>query len=486
MRFPVSQRDRDHTEKRRAFFDEVASQHLSPGPFKRYYNDRLSKWLKFNVPEGASILDLGCGLGDLLASLKPSFGVGVDFSEKMISLAQQRHPELTFIQADVAQLNLTEQFDFIILSNLVGDLVDILQVFAGLETLSHDRTRVIVTNFNYLWSPLVKFAEYINIKPRQREQNWLEMSELQNLLLLTGFETVKSSKDMLFPVHVPMIAELINNYLGLIPGLSKLSANELVIARPSHRTLHKEYSVSVIVACKDERGNIEELVKTVPKMGLWTEIIFVDGHSEDGTVEEIQRCIDEIDKLNPSLSAVRVMEQQGKGKGDAVRMGFDAADGDVLMILDADITVCSEELPKFYYALSEGKGEFINGSRLVYPMDDQAMRFLNLLGNHFFGKLFSWLLDQRLTDTLCGTKVLFKKDYEAIKQGRAFFGDFDPFGDFDLLFGAAKQNMKICEVPVRYRNREYGEIKISRFRHGLLLLKMSALAFKRFKLNVGK
>jgi glycosyltransferase involved in cell wall biosynthesis len=259
----------------------------------------------------------------------------------------------------------------------------------------------------------------------------------------------------------------------------------MVVGRRQVSGKTKDYKVSVIVACKDERGNIEELVRTTPKMGTGTELIFVDGHSVDGTVEEIERCIGIFKDLNPDLDDVRVYTQPGKGKGDAVRLGFDEAKGDVLMILDADITVRPEDLPKFYDALVEGKGEFINGSRLVYPMEDQAMRFLNMLANHLFGWTFSFLLDQRLTDTLCGTKVLFKKDYEAIKEGRTFFGDFDPFGDFDLLFGAAKLNLKIREVPIRYRNREYGEIKIARFRHGLLLAKMSLLAFKRFKLHRG-
>jgi glycosyltransferase involved in cell wall biosynthesis len=260
----------------------------------------------------------------------------------------------------------------------------------------------------------------------------------------------------------------------------------LTVGRPVKKKRRKEYKVSVIVTCKDELGNIEEIFKTVPKMGKGTELIFVDGNSKDGTVEEIERCIKIVDKLNPDLDSVSVMVQPGKGKGDAVRMGFDAAKGDVLMILDADITVRSEELPKFYEALVSGRGEFINGTRLVYPMESEAMRFLNMLGNHFFGWVFSYLLDQRLTDTLCGTKVLLKKDYQAIIRGREFFGDFDRFVDFDLLFGAAKLNLKICEVPIRYRNREYGDIKIDRFKHGLLLLKMSALAFKRFKLYKGE
>ena len=220
-----------------------------------------------------------------------------------------------------------------------------------------------------------------------------------------------------------------------------------------------------IVPCKNERGNIDDIVARTPDMGKGTELIFVDGNSNDGTVEEIEKHIEAGTRKNMRL----IHQGDGKGKGDAVRKGFAAATGDVLFILDADLTVPPEDLPKFYAAIAEGKAEFVNGSRLVYPMEGEAMRFLNSLGNKFFGLALSAILEQRLKDTLCGTKVLFRRDYERIAANRGFFGDFDPFGDFDLLFGAAKQNLKIVELPIRYRARTYGETKISRFREGAIL-----------------
>jgi SAM-dependent methyltransferase len=481
----IAKRDQKAQEARREFFEQVADNYLNPGVFKRYYNARLKRLLRFNIPAGKSVLELGCGTGDLMAALEPRRGVGVDFSERMVEQARARHPSLEFILADAHDFEIDEKFDIILLSNLVGDLTDVQRTLARLAALSHDRTRIIITHYNYLWGPLVKLAEKLGIKPRQREQNWLELEDLSNLLELVDIKTVKHGRDILAPIPFPFISDFINDYIATMPLLSRLSLNSLVIARTPGVVQRRDYKVSVIVACKDEKGNIEELFRTTPKMGLGTELIFVDGHSEDGTVEEIERCIADLRSLNPDLDDASVFTQPGKGKGDAVRLGFEKAKGDVLMILDADITVRPEDLPKFYDALVEGKGEFINGSRLVYPMEDQAMRFLNMLANHLFGWTFSYLLDQRLTDTLCGTKVLFKRDYEEIKKGRIFFGDFDPFGDFDLLFGAAKLNLKILEVPIRYRNREYGDIKISRFKHGLLLAKMSLLAFRRFKLNRG-
>jgi glycosyltransferase involved in cell wall biosynthesis len=178
---------------------------------------------------------------------------------------------------------------------------------------------------------------------------------------------------------------------------------------------------------------------------------------------------------------IKGMQQPGKGKADAVFTAFDAATGDVLMILDADLTVPPEQLTAFWQAIRSGKGEFVNGSRLVYRMEDEAMRSLNLIANKLFSIIFTWLLSQRFTDTLCGTKVLRRTDYIRLKAGRAYFGNFDPFGDFDLIFGASKLNLKVVEIPIRYANRTYGETQISRFRHGFMLLRMVLFAFRRIK-----
>ena len=231
----------------------------------------------------------------------------------------------------------------------------------------------------------------------------------------------------------------------------------------------------MIIAARNESGHIDELLERIPDMGSHTEIIFVEGNSTDDTYEAIARAIAN------SPRDCKLLKQPGKGKGDAVRAGFNIAKCDILMILDADITVPPEDLQRFYDVLALGIGEFANGVRLVYPMENDAMRFLNLLGNKFFSWAFSWLLGQPIRDTLCGTKVLWASDYQKIASGRSYFGDFDPFGDFDLLFGAARQNLKLVEVPIRYRARRYGETNIQRWQHGWLLLRMVAFAARRIK-----
>ncbi|MBI5905610.1 MAG: glycosyltransferase family 2 protein, partial [Deltaproteobacteria bacterium] len=342
----------------------------------------------------------------------------------------------------------------------------------------HPRTRVILTYFNYLWGPVLWAGERLGIKRPQPDQNWLSLADLQNLLSLAGFQTVSMGYKVLLPVRVPLLSSLCNRVLANLPLLRKLCLVETLIARPAPVPVPEEaLSCSVVVPARNERGNVESAVRRIPPMGRHTEIVFVEGNSRDGTAEEIERVI----AACPDRDVKIVRQGSGVGKGDAVRKGFAAATGDVLMILDADLTVPPEELPKFLATLCSGRAEFVHGSRLVYPMEKQAMRFLNTLGNKFFSLAFTWLLDQRFKDTLCGTKVLLRRDYERIAAGRSYFGDFDPFGDFDLIFGAAKLDLKILEIPIRYRERTYGTTQISRFRHGWLLLRMCLFALRRIK-----
>lgn len=443
----------------------------------RYYYSDQEKYFRFLVPEGLSILELGCGNGDLLNILKPKHGVGIDFSSKMLDIAKNMYPHLEFRTADIEHLDgWGETFDVLIMADVVGHLMDIAETFRKLHIFCRPDTRIIISYYNFLWEPILKIGEKLGQKMPQQYQNWLASDDIYNLLSLAHFQVVKSEYRLLVPKKIPLFSDFINRYLAPLPGFRKLCLCQYIVARPIKQKEKREFSTTILIPCKNEKGNIEPAVKRIPPFGKHQEIIFVDGHSTDGTQEEVNRII----KAYPEKD-IKFMLQDGKGKGDAVRKGFAAARGDVLMILDADLTVPPEDLPKFFMALAEDHGEFINGCRLVYPMEKQAMRFLNYLGNKFFSMMFTWLLNQRFKDTLCGTKALFKKDYEKIRSNRHYFGDFDPFGDFDLIFGAVKQNLKVVEVPIRYMERTYGRTNISRFRHGWLLMKMTLFAYKKIK-----
>ena len=443
-----------------------------------YYHRRLMQVYQFLIGPGQRVLEIGCAQGDLLAALKPSVGVGVDFSDEMLRRAERRHPALRFIQADVHDLSLNEKFDVIILSDLVNDLWDVQTVFQKIAPLATSRTRIILNAYSRLWEPPLTLAKWLGLSQPTLYQNWLTVEDITGLLRLANFQIIRHWEEILWPLPMPFFAAFANRYLVKVWPFKYLALTNFIVAQPQpqREAQAKEPLVSVIVPARNEAGNIADIFARLPDMGRGTELVFVEGHSQDETYATIEKAM----AAHPERQC-KLLRQTGTGKGDAVRLGFTHASGDILMILDADLTVPPEDLPRFYEVLRSGKGEFANGVRLIYPMEQQAMRFLNLVGNKCFSLVFSWLLGQSIKDTLCGTKVLWRADYERIAANRAYFGDFDPFGDFDLLFGAAKLNLKIVEVPIRYRERTYGTTNIQRWKHGLLLLKMVLFAAGRIK-----
>ncbi|MDP3729530.1 MAG: glycosyltransferase [bacterium] len=462
-------------EKIKAYFDGIAEKRDQWKKRNKQYHQAIAHIVKFFVPPQSVVLDIGSSTGDLLHAVDARDGLGIDISENMVAIAQHKYPQLHFQVMDAERISLDKKFDYILCANLPGYLTDVQVAFSEFKKVSHDHTKVFVAYYNYLWEPLLKLGEFLHLKMSSPIQNWLSQHDIEHMLSLAGFEMVRRGEEFLFPLRIPLITGFINRFIAKLPLLRRLCLIKYVIAKPIQKQPH-EYTVSVLIPARNEKGNIENAITRLPQLGKHTEIIFVEGGSKDGTPEEIQRVI----KAYPEKD-IQYLAQKGNGKGDAVRTGFHVAQGDVLMILDADLTVSPEDLPKFYDAIASGKGEFINGSRLVYQLEDEAMRPLNLLGNKFFGTMFSWILGQRLKDTLCGTKVLFKKDYEKIVANRKFFGDFDPFGDFDLIFGATKLGLKIIDLPIRYKARTYGDTNISRWKHGWLLLQMTWFAMFKIK-----
>ncbi|MBI5623646.1 MAG: glycosyltransferase [Elusimicrobia bacterium] len=464
-----------------AYFNDHAPQRDDWKKHAYYYHGQIASLLRGVIPAGQSVVEVGCATGDLLATLEPGRGLGLDFSPGMLAVAKKKHAGLRFELDDLEDLKTRETFDYVVLSDVIGSLADVWAAFRGIKRLCRPQTRVVITYYNYLWEPLLRLAEALGLKAKQPLQHWLPLGDISNLLALSGFQVVQTGYHILIPLWIPGLSYVANRFLARLPFLRRLCLVEYVIARPEPAPAKPDdYTVSVIVPTLNEEGTVKPLLERLPLMGLSTEVVFVDGASDDGTRDAI---LAETRRPKPGFSA-RLIDQGGRlGKGDAVRKGFAAAAGEVVMILDSDLSVAPEDLPKFYFALQEGRGEFVNGSRLNYPMEKQAMRYLNNMGNHFFGAVLSWLLGRGIRDTLCGTKALFKRDYDRIAAGRAYFGDFDPFGDFDLLFGAARLNLDIVQMPVRYRSRAYGDTKISRFRHGLLLARMCLFASAKIKFS---
>ncbi len=457
-----------------AHWDAVARKRDKWNGWGGTYHRRLAGVYRFLVSPGLRVLEVGCGFGDLLAALKPAHGVGVDFSAEMIQRARAKYPALDFVLADAHDLSSVDgPFDIIILSDTVNDLWDVQRVFEEIERFCLPSTRILLNFYSGLWQFPLALAQWLNLAAPTLVQNWLTIEDLRNMLSLAGFESVRGWQEILWPLPLGGLA---NKFLVRLWPFNEFALSNFMIARPQPKPLREEPSVSVIVPARNESGNIQAIFERTPKMGSETELVFVEGHSLDDTYVAIEREM----AAHPG-SKSRLLRQTGVGKADAVRLGFAQAAGDVLMILDADLTVPPEDLSRFYEALRAGRGEFINGVRLVYPMEKEAMQGLNFLGNKFFSLAFTWILGQPIKDTLCGTKVLWRKDYELIVANRSYFGDFDPFGDYDLIFGAAKLNRKIIDLPIRYRERTYGSTNISRWKHGLLLFRMVFFAARRMK-----
>ncbi|OQA36393.1 MAG: Poly-beta-1,6-N-acetyl-D-glucosamine synthase [Candidatus Dependentiae bacterium ADurb.Bin331] len=439
-----------------------------------YYHFFVTQFYQWAVEPGSVVLQIGCKTGYILDAVKPRIGVGVEAENECRESAQQQFSCYQFVQT-IPEIN-DQKFDYIILSSTLMETEDIQLLLLSLQRFCSSHTRIIIDGYSFLWEPLLWCAQKCGLRRQTIFKNWLSQTDIENFLYLSNFEKITNGRRMLFPWYIPGISYVLNRLLAYIPLVNRLCLIEWTIARSIAKKEIMNPTVSVIVPCRNERGTIETIVTNMPQFGQNTEIIFVEGHSTDGTLNEIER----VASLYPEKN-VRCFVQTGADKGDAVRLGFSMAHNDILMIFDGDNTVPMHELPLFVQALIIGKGELINGSRFVYAMETGATRFLNVWVNYCFSLGFSWLLGQSVEDTLCGTKVLLKKDYERIARNRSYFGEVDPFSDFDLLFGAAKLQLKIVDIPVHYKRRTYGSPQVRYFYHGFILLRMWFFALGKFK-----
>lgn len=467
----ISALARDHLDRVRTFYDAAPVESQAGA---RGYRCLLAHYYNLLIPADASVLEIGCGSGELLSLLRAKTKTGIDLSSQQIAAARQRVPDAEFFASAGELLEIERTFDVIVVSDTLNLAADVQRLLERLHAVAHADTRLILNFQNTLWRPLLSLARAVGLKASQPQNSWLAASDVLNLLRLAGWSPVSRQNRILLPFSALGLGTLVNRWLA--PLLQWFCLTVFVVARRPRPVAAPPLRVSVVIPARNEAGNIAAAVARTPELGAGTELIFVEGHSKDDTWAAIQRVAAE----NPGRK-IKILQQTGRGKGDAVRAGFAAATGDVLMILDADLTMPPEELPKFYDVIASGRAEFANGVRLVYPMEKEAMQFLNLCANKAFGLIFTWLLGQPVKDTLCGTKVLTRAHYERIAANRAYLGDFDPFGDFDLLFGAAKLNLKIADVPIRYRERTYGETNIQRWKHGWLLLRMVLFAARKLK-----
>jgi SAM-dependent methyltransferase len=462
-------------DARRALQDDFAPRRDRWIEQNQYYYGRIKQLLRFIIEPRKRVLELRCQTGYLLNAVEPSHGVGAEISQALVDIAQTNHPHLRFVCADTESLVLDETFDYVIVSHIF-DTVDILAALKRVHAHCTPETRVVIINYNPLWEPVLEAASALGLRSPCIEPSWVTDEDVRGFLHLSGFRPLRTHRFLLFPKYIPLLSSFCNDFLARLPGLRRLAMMQVIVARPQPAARPEEdVSVSVIVPCRNEEGNIQAAVERIPEMGKHTEILFCDDKSTDRTADEVRR----MQALYPYRD-IRLLNGPGMGKAENVWTGFRAATGDALMILDADLAVMPEELPSFLRALVENTGEFINGSRLVYPIPKVAMKGANRLGNRLFGILFSYLLSQRFKDTLCGTKVLWRRDWLRIEQGLGSWGIQDVWGDYELILGASKLHLEIVELPVHYRERVFGVTKMTRvFWNGVRMLRICRGAWRK-------
>src|SRR5262249_18318887 len=359
---------------------------------------------------------------------------------------------------------------------------DVQALLASVKCKLGRTSRLIAVVYNPYLRWIYVLASRLGVRKAEQPCTFITVNDLRHLGRLSGFELVSIRNCVHVPLRLFGIGTLANRILPVVPLLRWLAFTCVATFRPiSGPGTVKDPSLSIIVPARNEEGNIEECLRRLPDFsGIPVEVIFVEGNSSDGTWPAIQRVVAE---SVGSRFRVRGYRQTGQGKHDAVRLGIEKATNDLVIILDADLTMPPEMLARFYVAYRDGFADFVNGHRLMYPMEKDAMRFLNWLGNIFFAKLVSRLADVRVGDSLCGTKLLRRADYALIEAWRRNIGIVDPFGDFELLFFASTLRLGIIDVPIRYKARSYGATNIRRFTDGFLLLRYCARAFVRFKLG---
>jgi hypothetical protein len=465
-------------EETHLFFERFAERRRQFRERYAYYHQDNLDYFQRVIQTDSRVLLIGCDVTWLANHLRCQelFLLELDPSRLQDSL-----PTYVKKVSNLQDTLNTARIDYVILPYTLQYLEDI-QTF--LETLNRGlpgTARIVILQYNFLWSPLLKFAEKIGLKTPNPDLNWLGQRDVQNLLTLTNFQEVTYGVRCLLPFFIPGLTMWVNRYLASLWPFEWFCQKDYAIARPLKRTARalQVFKTSVIVPARNEAGNIARLLSELPALGDSCEIIFVEGHSRDNTWEEIQRQI--ACHARRSEFSLKTYQQKGEGKADAVRVGCSQASGDILMILDSDLSVRPADLAHFYDAIVSGAAEFVNGSRLVYRMEKEAMQILNLFFNKVFGVFVSWLIGQQVKDTLCGSKALFRHDYERVRRHFSDLGSRDPFGDFELLFGASCLNLKICDVPVGYKQRTYGQTNIRRFRHGWQLLRMCLACWRNLK-----
>ncbi len=443
-----------------------------------YFRRKVADALKFQIPNGKRVLFLGNHFQDVVLELKAEKCVVYSTNENYLELDSLKSSSI-----EVHKINAFEdieeerEFDYIVCFSALCETADINQLLSRIRQNLIPSSRLIVYQHNHLWMPLLRLGSLLRIKRRETYQNWLSIADIQSYLHAFGYEPVRTWRHTLVPAQIFGLGSLINFLFDLLPILDGLKFNQFVVGRLiSNQSTSRERSLTICITVRNERDNIESIVQSLPVLTKNQEILFVEGHSTDGTAEEIVRVIGKYPDKN-----VRMMGQPGIGQGDAIRVGFKAATGDIIILYEGDGTCNPDDISYFYAAMCTNRYEFIQGSRFVYPLGTASMPRINQIGNMIFARWFSWFLQVHSTDVLSGIKAVSKSAFEDIYVNWGKLPVEDPFGDFELVFGASRQALRMGEIPITYKPREYGQSKTKVFHHGKLLMQLITFAYFQFR-----
>jgi len=371
----------------------------------------------------------------------------------------------------------------VILTFPLNNFVNLVGFFDKLDSSLNEEAKVIVSYYSKIWKPFFFIFSLFGLIRNYKNSLFFSKDTLEIFLRTGNFEISKKIPNYFIPFNIPIINKFLSILINFLPFLDNLSVTKVFYLRKKNYKKRQNKKISLIIPCKNEQGNILNIVTDAKKeLIIPYEIIFVDDKSSDNTFQIIIDC-----KKKFSDVDIQVTKGPGKGKSLAVNEGIKIATGYYSIIFDADMTVNMKDINVFYNAISNGNADIINGSRLVYKPYTGAMRYLNFLGNKFFSKLSSFITGELITDTLCGSKCFITKDFKIFNEFKDNNNINDIWGDFNILYSSNFYGLKCIDLPVRYYERVEGETKMKkRFYFFLNMLSTSIKAMNRFKINFDK
>lgn len=411
-----------------------------------YYHNQLKQIFKDVIKENSKVLQIGYGLGDILAALYPKKGVSFDDDKDILAISRRRYPIFKFTDFNFNKNKVNDKFDYVIYPNSLEHFDDIQTVFENVYPALSRSSKVVVASVNPRWEQIFYILEKLKLKRPESSRNWLRIENIKNLLEVSGYKVIDSGFRIILPVSIPLISGIINKVIRNIKILSRFCVEQFVVAQKETFSINNNLSCSVVIPTYNQAELLEYCIESIPNVGKKMQIVVVDDASSDRT-EQVMKSLS---KKHHNIKYIRNERPQGEEK--SLKIGIESVDLDIILTYDAKMSIPSSELVRFYNVLASKRADFVSGMRFIYPLEGQRLRQLTIIGNIIFSYLYSLFLNQRVFDPLCSIKGFYKKNYSKIKIS-------NNNTLLDLLIKAAENKAKILEIPVHYSLESYLENK---------------------------